>query len=214
MPTRSILRAAGCVVMLTLALVVPVAAQQQPPRSMLEEWGFDPAVLVADGEELLLRAPDAQIDGVLQAVHASAQDPAEAQVLCALFDPQADRSLAGLNTIASRLGQGSRERFANAVADLFVAAAQNPPQSYDVAVARQSLKAAGVRAALLNDGFTAGLNGSDHAARCQSIGWLLDALRARPLPERAAVTRLLLSEGLAWVAADAATGASKPPRIL
>lgn len=196
------------VAVLTVGLLCALPTPAQQSSSMLEQWGFDPAVLVADGEELLRRAPDAQIDGLFQAVHASAQSPQEAQVLCALFAPEADRSLAGLNTIASRLGEDSRARFADAVAEVFVAAAQHPPQSYDPAVARQSLKAAGVRAALLNDGFAAGLNGNDHDARCRSIGWMLDALQTRPLPERAAVTRLLLSEGLALMAAPDGGGAS------
>lgn len=209
---RHTLHAGATLFALLLAWATPALAQQAPPRSMLEQWGFDPAVLVADGEELLRRAPDAQIDGLFQAVHASAQSPDEAQVLCALFAPDADRSLTGLNTIASRLGETSRQRFANAVAEVFVAAAQNPPQRYDVALARQSLKATGVRAALLNDGFTQGLTGNDHAGRCQSIGWLLDALHARPLPERAMVTRLLLSEGLAWVANDQGA-AGQTPRL-
>jgi len=166
------------------------------PGAMIEQWGFDPAVLVADGTELLARAPDPAIDRLFQAMHASSRDPADAQVLCRLFDPAADRSLAGLNAIASRLGQASQERFANAVAGVFVAAMQNPPQVQDSAAARQALKSAGVRAALLNDGFSGGLNGNDHAARCDSVAMLLDVLHERPISERAGVTRLLLGEGL------------------
>lgn len=184
------------------------ARAQEAPRSMLEAWGFDPSVLVSQGSDLLLRAPDPEIDGLFQAVHASAQSPQEARALCGLFDPQADRSLAGLNDVASQLGDASRQRFANAAAEAFLAAAQQPRQVYDAAQARQWMKAAGVRAALLHDGFTAGLNGSDRDARCRSIGQLLDALQARPLPERAAVTRLLLGEGLARFAL--ATSAQAP----
>src|SRR5690606_14370767 len=127
------------------------------PGAMIEQWGFDPAALVADGTGLLARAPDPAIDRLFQAMHASSRDPADAQVLCRLFDPAADRRLAGLNAIASRLGQASQERFANAVAGVFVAAMQNPPQVQDSAAARQALKSAGVRAALLNDGFSGGL---------------------------------------------------------
>lgn len=184
---------------LSAAVAAPVLAQGAP-RSMLEEWGFDPTVLMAGSEDLLLRAPDPAIDGLFRAVHASAQSPAEARALCGLFDPQADRSLAGLNEIASRLGDAGRERFANAAAQAFVAAAQHPRQPYAAAQARQWMKAAGVRAALLNDGFTTGFTGDDPDARCRSIGQLLDALQSRPLGERAAVTRLLLSEGLARLA--------------
>ena len=114
--------------------------------------------------------------------------------------PQADRSLAGLNAIASGLAPASQQRFGNAVAEVFVAAMQNPPQPWDPAAAQQALKAAGVRAALLNDGFSAGLNGDDHPARCRSVAMLLDAVQQRPRSERAAVTRLLLSQGLQQLA--------------
>jgi hypothetical protein len=82
-----------------------------------------------------------------------------------LFDPQADRGLDGLNALTLQLGEESRVRLADAVTQFVVAAAQNPPQPYDAAAARQALKAAGVRAALLDDGFVAGLNGNDHPAR-------------------------------------------------
>lgn len=194
----------------------PARAEPAPPSpaaapaAVIEQWGFDPAVLVADGKELLVRAPDPAIDQLFQAVHASSRDPRDAEVLCALFDPRADRSLAGLNAIASDLGPASQQRFANAVAEVFVAAMQNPPQPYDAATAQQALKATGVRAALLNDGFSAGLNGDDHPARCRSVAMLLDALHERPLPERAAVTRLLLSEGLQQLAGNDATARNTP----
>ena len=77
------------------------------------------------------------------------------------------------------------------------------------AAARQSLKAAGVTAAILHDGFVAGLNADGNApdarsARCQSLRWLLDAMQARPVAERAAMTRLLLDEGLTRMSAGAA----------
>lgn len=164
--------------------------------SVLEQWGFDPTALVASGQDLLSRAPDATVDGLFQALHATARQPEESQALCALFDPQSERGLDGLNTLASQLGEESRMRLADAVTQFVVASAQNPPQPYDAAAARQALKTAGVRAALLDDGFVAGLNGDDHPARCRSIGLLLDALQARPTSERAAVTRLMLAEGL------------------
>ena len=80
------------------------------------------------GSDLLQRAPDREIDELFQAVHAAAQTDAEAQALCALFEPDADRSLAGLNAVASQLGPASRDRFANAVADALVGAMQSSPQ--------------------------------------------------------------------------------------
>jgi len=62
-----------------------------------------------------------------------------------------------------------------------------------------------VTAAILHDGFIAGLNttGStidNRAARCRSLRWLLDAMQSRRQGERAAMTRLLLDEGLARLA--------------
>lgn len=208
----------------TIALVISAATllgssllplqAQQTASSTIREWGFDPGMLVADGRELLLRAPDTAIDSLFQAAHAATSSPQEAVALCALFDPAADRSLAGLNAVANRLSPANRERFAGAVANLFVAAMQSTPQPYDEAAARQALKASGVRAALVNDGFVAGLNGDDHDARCRSLGWLMDDLRAQPLPQRAAVARLLLGEGLEQLAiGPAGAAASQAPRL-
>lgn len=168
-------------------------------------WGFDPGILAASGSDLLRRAPNAEIDGLFQAVHAATRNEQEAQAVCALFEPDADRSLDGLNAAASRLGPASRERFGNAVGNVLVAAVQSPPQVFDAAAARQSLKASGVTAALLHDGFVAGLTATgsttdSRAARCHSLRWLLDAMQSRPQGERAAMTRLLLDEGLARLA--------------
>ena len=184
--------------LLALAVAAPMAATAQEPT--LQDWGFDPSVLVADTSELLRRAPDPAVDGLFQAVHAAAKAPREAQVLCALFDPDADRSLSGLNGAAARLSPASQERFALAVAEVLVAATQNPPQSFDPATARQAMKSAGATAAILHEDFLPGMAaGAGADARCHSFGLLLDALQTRPLAERAAVTRLLLLEGLARV---------------
>lgn len=182
------------------------ARAQQSTAGAIEKWGFDPSALVAEGQELLQRAPDPAIDQLFQAVRSSLADPHDAEVLCPLFDPEAERSLASFNEVADRLSPEHSRRFAGAVANLFVAAMQSPRQSFDEAAARQALKAAGVRAALVNDGFVAGLNGSDHQARCRSIRWLLDDLHAQPLEQRAAVARLMLAEGLGHLAVASATG--------
>lgn len=191
---------------LLAALTVVGAAPPVPARAPQAAWTFDPQVLVGDGRELLRRAPDRAVDALFLAVHDSTRDPERARPLCALFAPGADRSLVGLQEIAAQLSPADQERFAGAVAELFVAALQSPPQPYDEAAARQALKAAGVRAALVNDGFVAGLNGADATARCRSLRWLLEQLHARPRPERAAVTRLLLGEGLALFAEGLAGG--------
>lgn len=174
-------------------------APQVPSTQVLQAWGFDPAVLVADGRELLLRAPDGAVDGVFQVLLDSARQPRQARVMCALLDPAADRSLAGLNALAGGLDAATRERYMQAVAELFVAAAQRPPQPFDAAAAQHALRQAGVRAALLHEGFSQGFSG-DADARCRSAAMLLQALAPRPLAERAAVTRLLLMQGLEYLA--------------
>ena len=186
-------------VMFLLALPVAGIAQDNG-------WSFDPGALVAGSSDLLRRAPDAQIDGLFQAVHAASQDPREAQAICTLFQPDADRSLEGLNAMASQLRPASRQRFVKALADTLVSAMQSPPQWYDAARAQHALKAAGVTAALLHDGFVGGLTASgndpnNRDARCHSLRWLLDAMQSRPVSERAGMTRFLLDQGLTRLAA-------------
>ena len=194
--------------LLSLALpIVPSPASAQDAGA----WSLDPGVLVA-GNDLLQRAPDREVDALFQAVHAAAQDDSQAQAMCALFAPGAERDLDALNAAAARLGPASRERFATAVADVLVASLQSPPQPWDAAATKQSLKAAGATAAILHDGFLAGLNadGDDagsRASRCRSLRWLLDAMQSRPAPERAAMTRLLLAQGLAYLGGSAARSA-------
>lgn len=170
-----------------------------------DAWSFDPSVFAADTRTLLRRAPDASVDGLFHAVHAAWGVSADAAVLCALFEPDADRSLAGLNDAAARLSPASQDGLLLAVADVLLAASQSPPQAFDRDAARQALKSNLARAAILHDGFAAGLvaDGDDaasKAARCDALGAMLDTLQARPAAERAQVTRLLLDEGLARIA--------------
>lgn len=188
---RSSIGAAVALLALVLAAPLPAHAAQ---------WGFDPSLLVADSRALLLRAPDSEIDRLLQAVHGSAQSPTEAAALCAAFDPDGELGLEALQTAGEQLGAASRERFVAAIASLVIAAAQHPPQPFDETRARQALKAAGVSAAIQHDGFSAGLNGDDRDARCRSVGQLIDGLQTQPLPQRAAATRLLLIEGIGMLA--------------
>lgn len=175
------------------------------------DWSFDPSVLAADTRTLLQRAPDASVDGLFQAVHAAWRVPGDALVLCGLFEPDADRSLEGLNAAAARLSPASQDRLLLAVMDVMLAASQSPPQPFDAGAARQALKSNLARAAILHDGFAAGLmaEGGDAAsreARCDALGAMLDTLHARPAAERAQVTRLLLDEGLARIALPMAAG--------
>jgi hypothetical protein len=194
-------RAAVLVLVPAMLLGAPLRAAAQDA----DGWNLDPQALLASGNDLLRQVPDAQVDGVFQALHAAARDDRQARLLCGLFDPDADRSLQGLGAVASQLEPASRQRFASAIADALVAAMQSPPQSFDAAQARQTLKASAATAAILHDGFLAGLNGSGaddatRASRCRSVRWLLDAMQSRPPGERAAMTRLLLEQGLSRLA--------------
>lgn len=178
---------------LAVTTAAPLPAR---PASPADSRRSDADLLLAEGRQWLLRAPDSAIDGLFQALLDSARRPAQAQAICGLFAPGADRSLAGLGAVAAELDPGTRERYVLAVTDLFLAATRHPPQAFDGVAARQALRQAGVRAALLHDGFTTGLRGDDPVAGCHSLAMLLEALAPRPLGERAAVTRLLLIEGL------------------
>ena len=183
-----------------LLLTAPLRASAQDT-----DWNLDPGALLASGNDLLRQVPDAEMDGLFQAVHDAAQDDRQAQLLCGLFDPDADRSLQGLGAVASKLDPASRQRFASAIAAALVAAMQSPQQPFDAARAGQSLMAAATTAAILHDGFVAGLNtsGADSTSRrsrCRSVRWLLDAMQSRPQAERAAMTRLLLEQGLTRLA--------------
>jgi hypothetical protein len=187
-----------CCMAIGMLLSSTVGAQTAPA-----DWGMDVGALAGGGSELLQHAPDAQLDELFQALHSVAHDDHDAQALCALFAPDADRSLQGFNTLAARLGPANRSDLATALADVLVVAMQSPPQADHHAQAQQSLKAAGVTAALLHDGFVAGLQSSAAPpARCQSLRWLLDAMQTRAATERAAMTRLLLDQGLGLISAS------------
>ena len=202
-PSFACLGLAACLGVVAAASIAAAPPGNTPrsPTPTLDAWGFDPAVLVADGIELLGRAPDRAVDGLFQAVHSAASEPGEADALCALFESDGDRSLAGMNAAAEGLEPESRERFALAVAEVLVEATRNPPQAFDPDTARQALKSAGATAAILHADFLPGMQGTGEQ-RCRSFGMLLDALADRPLGERAAVTRLLLHEGLSRAAAS------------
>ena len=163
---------------------------------------LDPDALRGGGTDLLTRAADPDLDSLFQALHRAARTPDEAAVLCGVFDPQADRSPAALTRAAQRLGEDSRQRFLDALLRIALGGLQNPPQAYEAGAAKQTLKRAGVTAALLHEDFAAQLGAEGSApearqARCRAFGWVLDALAQLPLAQRAAATRLLLHEGLA-----------------
>lgn len=185
--------------LLGLLLAAPAAAQDEYVVNLSQ---IDPSAILASAGDVLMRAPDAAIDDLFQATHAAAQKPEEAKILCTLFDPHADRSFESLAATANRLGADSRERFAIALTNIAAGGLQSPRQPYDAALAKQTLKSAGVTAMLLHDDFLVGMTaeGNDQAsrdARCRSFGWILDALQEVPMEHRVAATRLMLNEGLA-----------------
>jgi hypothetical protein len=180
--------------LLVLALALPCAASARQSEDLQT---FDPAALVGGVQDMLDRAPDREIDGLFQALHGSLRRPEEADAICGLFDPAADRSLDGLNGVAMRLPETSRQRFVEAIANVVVAGLQGEPQPIDRAAAAQALKSNGARAAMLHDGFTAGFSeDAPQAARCRSLQQMMDVLAQRPQGERVLVTRLLLEQGL------------------
>lgn len=190
---------------LAVLLATAAAADASAQRYDIDLSQLDPAMVMAVGGDVLVRAPDSALDQLFQAVHATSRVPEESAVLCALFDPDADRSVPAFQRAANRLGDGSRERFAAAFTQIAVTGLQGQPQPYDPAMAQQVLKSSAVKAAMLHDGFMVGLTttGTDAAsreARCRSFRWIVGVLKDAPVPQRAAATRWLLQEGLTLVA--------------
>jgi len=190
---------------LCLSLVPLSTAHAQPPR--IELSGIDPMQVITGANDVLLRAPDSDIDRLFKAVHAASRDEREARGLCALFEPDADRSLLGLQRAANALGEHSRMRFIDAVTAVAIGGLQGQPGAYDPATGEQALKAATVTGMMLHDGFLPGLSstGRDAAsrdARCAAFRQMVDVLDGFSPGERVAATRYLLSEGLSRYGAD------------
>src|SRR5690606_672538 len=140
---------------LCLALAPALAAHAQSARVDLS--GIDPMQVIAGANDVLLRAPDRDIDRLFKAVHAASRDEREARGLCALFEPDADRSLLGLQRAANALGEHSRMRSIDAVTAVAGNGLQGQPRAYDPATGEQALKAATVTGMMLHDGFLLGL---------------------------------------------------------
>lgn len=200
-------------VLLLACVFAPAAAQEyeidlsQLDPNAIDLSRIDPAAVMAMGSDVLQRAPDSALDGLFQAVHATSQSRAESAALCALFDPDADRSVAAFQRAADRLGPQSRERFTAAFAEMALTGLQGQPQPYDPKAAQQVLKSAAVTATILHEGFMLGLTtpGDDPAsreARCRSFRWMVGVLKDLPLEQRAMATRWLLQEGLTLVASS------------
>src|SRR5690606_1514805 len=202
-PLRTCHPMKSLLVTLCLTLAPMLAAHAQSARVDLS--GIDPLQVIAGANDVLLRAPDRDIDRLFKAVHAASRDETEALGLCGLFEPDADRSLQGLQRAANTLGQDSRIRFVEALAAVAVGGLQGTPRPYDPAVGMQALKAATATGMMLHDGFIAGLSatGRDAAsrhARCTAFRQLVDVLDGFAFDQRVAATRYLLNEGLAHYA--------------
>lgn len=179
----------------------PVLAQAPAPRYDVDLSGIDPAAVLAGAGDVMRRAPDQEVDGLYQAVLAASRSDEEAALLCTLFDAGADRSLAGLQRVANRLGPESRQRFAGAAVGIAMGGMQAPARAWDPAIGDQVLRRAGVTAMLVHEGFSIGMaaTGDDpgsRQARCRSFRQLVDVLQDFALDERAAATRYLMLEGL------------------
>ncbi|WP_133000144.1 hypothetical protein [Luteimonas arsenica] len=190
----------ACAFTLCMALVPPASAQ----RYEVDLSQIDPAAVMQLGDGVLLRAPDASIDRLFKAVHASSRSDTESAALCALFEPEAARDVVAFQRVVDRLGDDSRARFANAFTDIALNGLQGELQPYDPAHAQQVLRQAAVSATFLHEGFMLGMasDGADEAsrqARCRSFRWLVGVLDSVPLADRAAATRWLRREGLTLV---------------
>ena len=198
--------------LLTTALCFAVA----PAASLAQNRGE----LATQADALLRRASAESLDGLFQSVHAISQSPTDAAQACrALASPDRGSADTWL-TLAQGLSDNNRDALTSALGDIALSGWQNQPAAFDEAAARTSLKQAGVRAAMLNQGFSAAAFNPDgdaassdaetEALRCRSLGWLLDAVASQPLPERAAITRLLLRDGLASALQNAAEDKAAP----
>ena len=201
--------------LLAFALFAPCAraAQQTalpvpavPVETPADDASIDGASLGDGLRQLLARAPDRDVDALFQAVHASAGDLRQSRALCTVFARQDGPALERIQDFAATLDAAGQQRFADALAGLFLAGLQGRASApYDAVAARQALKSNMARAAILHEGFVEGLQPGEsddaaaEAACCRSLGWMLDTLGKRPLAERAQVTRLLLDEGLRQV---------------
>lgn len=173
----------------------PAMAQQSAARTP----AFDPALLFTAAQDLLRQTPDRQIDGLYLALQTASQDPQDAQVLCGLFAPGADRQIDGWRQAAEQVSPQAQQALLGALGDILLASLQGGGQhgGYDPDHALQLLKSNAARGAMLHDGFLAGF-GADagDAQRCQSFRQMLDVLGGQPQSERVAVIRLLLDQGL------------------
>ena len=183
--------------LLTTAMCFGVA-----PSVSLAQSRSDLAVQ-ADG--LLRAASDSSLDSLFQSVHGVSRHPDDAAQVCRALASEQRASADTWLTLAQSMSPDNRRALTSALGEIAISSWQSVPRPFDEAEARRWLRQAGVRAAMLNADFSARIwddaanDAEQDALRCQSLGWLLDAVASQPLAERAAITRLLLRDGLASV---------------
>lgn len=190
---------------LAMLLTTTMCFAVAPTTSLAQSRGE----LASQADTLLRSASNEALDSLFKSVHAVSTSPTDsAQVCRALASPDRGSADTWL-TLAQGLSGDNRDRLTSALGEIALSGWQGRPSPFDENAARTSLRQAGVRAAMLNDGFSASalsMEGASEASeaemealRCQSLGWLMDAVASQPLDERAAITRLLLRDGLASV---------------
>lgn len=161
--------------------------------------------LAVQADGLLRAASDSSLDSLFQSVHGVSRHPDDAAQVCRALASEQRASADTWLALAQNVSPDNRRALTSALGEIALSAWQSVPRDFDEAEARRWLRQAGVRAAMLNADFSARIwddtpnDAEQDALRCQSLGWLLDAVASQPLAERAAITRLLLRDGLASV---------------
>lgn len=185
----------------TTALCFSLAPKPAPAQ--------DRAQLGVQADALLRSASTESLDALFQSVHGLMKSPTDSLQVCRALASDARGSADTWVALAQGLSDANRDALTGALAEVALSGWQGTPMPFDDAAARRQLVQAGVRAAMLNEGFSASALGSAatpdadadpaqrEAQRCRSLGWLLDAVASQPRGERAAITRLLLRDGIA-----------------
>lgn len=198
--------------LLTTAMCFAVAPATSHAQSRNE--------LASQADALLRSASDESLDSLFQSVHAVSKTPGDAEQVCRALASNQRGSADTWLALAQGLSSANRDELTSALGEIALSGWQGKPSSFDENAARTSLRQAGVRAAMLNEGFSASALANDDASqaeleamRCQSLGWLLDAVATQPTTERAAITRLLMRDGIASILEKSASDAKPAEQI-
>lgn len=168
--------------------------------------------LAVQADGLLRAASDSSLDSLFQSVHGVSRHPDDAAQVCRALASEQRASADTWLALAQNLSIANRRALTSALGEIAISGWQSMPRQFDEAKARLWLRQAGVRAAMSNHGFSARMwdsapnDAEQEALRCQSLGWLLDAVASQSQAERAAITRLLLRDGLVSVLATSQSG--------